>query len=277
MALSLLQTKGRIKSVSSTKKITKAMELVATSKLKKAKDINAAVTPFKEEVNDIISYCYLNVDDKDSSFFKYGNSEKKLYIIVSSTLGLCGGYNINLEKYAASIIDKQHDDLIIIGNKAQYYFNQLNYHILLKYDLPALTAKENLSRVISNEVMKIASEYHSVYMISSKFVNSLNFNPTTTMLLPLSNLNEKTKSSKELLIEPSPEEVLEQLVNFYIQTDIKALLLESMLCEQSSRRNAMETATDNASELLDKLMLDYNKSRQAAITQEITEISAAKK
>ena len=101
MAMSLQQTKTRIKSVASTKKITKAMELVATSKLRKAKDLNLQITPYKNEVFEIISYCANNVDDKDYKYFNEKDSEKTLYIVVTSTLGLCGGYNIAVEKYAS--------------------------------------------------------------------------------------------------------------------------------------------------------------------------------
>ena len=115
MAMSLQQTKTRIKSVASTKKITKAMELVETSKLRKAKDLNLQITPYKNEVFEIISYCANNIDDKDYKYFNEKESEKTLYIVVTSTLGLCGGYNIAVEKYASSLLNK-NDDLIVIGS-----------------------------------------------------------------------------------------------------------------------------------------------------------------
>ena len=112
-------------------------------------------------------------------------------------------------------------------------------------------------------------------MIYTKFINSLTFEPNIVQLLPLTKIVDVPKISKELLLEPSATEVLDNLIPFYLTTSIKTLIFESMLSEQASRRTAMENATDNAQELEDKLLLEFNKSRQASITQEITEISGA--
>ena len=276
MAMSLQQTKTRIKSVASTKKITKAMELVATSKLRKAKDLNLQITPYKNEVFEIISYCANNVDDKDYKYFNEKDSEKTLYIVVTSTLGLCGGYNIAVEKYASSLLNK-NDDLIVIGSKGINYFKD-RVNIIQRYnELPGMDLKENISSRIAYKILKEfdASAYKCVKMVYTKFINSLTFEPMCVQLLPISELVEVPKISKELLLEPSAEEVLDNLIPFYLTTSIKTLIFESMLSEQASRRTAMENATDNASELEEKLLLEFNKSRQASITQEITEISGA--
>lgn len=276
MAMSLQQTKTRIKSVASTKKITKAMELVATSKLRKAKDLNLQITPYKNEVFEIISYCANNIDDKDYKYFNEKESEKTLYIVVTSTLGLCGGYNIAVEKYASSLLNK-NDDLIVIGSKGINYFKD-KVNIIQRYnELPGMDLKENISSRIAYKILKEfdASSYKCVKMVYTKFINSLTFEPMCVQLLPISELVEVPKISKELLLEPSAEEVLDNLIPFYLTTSIKTLIFESMLSEQASRRTAMENATDNASELEEKLLLEFNKSRQASITQEITEISGA--
>ena len=277
MAMSLQQTKMRIRSVASTKKITKAMELVATSKLRKAKDLNTQITPYKNEVFEIISYCANNVTDKDYKYFKEKESDKTLYIVVTSSLGLCGGYNINVEKYVSSLL-KENDDLIIVGGKGINYFKDKGNTIIDRYvELPGLNVKESVSTQIANRVLKEfdLSNYKKVNMIYTKFINSLTFEPTLVQLLPISEVVDVPSISKELLLEPSAEEVLDSLIPFYLTTSIKTLMFESMLSEQASRRTAMENATDNASELQDKLLLEFNKSRQAAITQEITEISGA--
>ena len=118
-------------------------------------------------------------------------------------------------------------------------------------------------------------KYKSIQLLSTKFVNSLTFVPQITQILPVANTSNAPKMTRELLLEPSADEVLTILIPFYVNTALKTLLLESMLCEQASRRTAMETANDNANELQEKLLLEFNKSRQAAITQEITEISSA--
>lgn len=278
MAMSLLQTKNRIKSVASTKKITKAMELVATSKLKKAKDINSSITPYKQEVFEIISYCAKNVTEND---YKYFNENKKtnkdLNIVITSTLGLCGGYNIAIEKYVMNNVSK-NDDLIVLGAKGINYFKDKGYNILQRYsELPPLNLKESLSATLSNITLKEFDKgnYRKINIIYTKFINSLTFEPEKVQLLPLTSIVEVPSISKELLLEPSAIEVLDNLIPFYLTTSIKGLLFESILSEQASRRTAMENATDNASELEDKLLLEYNKSRQASITQEITEISGA--
>ena len=277
MAMSLLQTKNRIRSVASTKKITKAMELVATSKLKKAKDLNIKITPYKEEVFEIISYCAKNIDDRDYKYFNENKTEKELNIIVTSTLGLCGGYNVAIEKYVLNNISK-NNDLIVLGAKGITYFTNNGYTLLKKYsELPSLDLKEELSNTLTRIALKEfdSGNYKKINMIYTKFINSLTFEPERVQLLPLSSIVEVPKMSKELVLEPSAYEVLNNLIPFYLTTSIKALLFESMLSEQASRRTAMENATDNASELQDKLLLEYNKSRQASITQEITEISGA--
>lgn len=278
MAMNLAQTKARIKSVSATKKITKAMELVATAKLKTAKRINMQITPYRDEVLEIMSYCAMNVEDKSSIFLTSPKDvSRKLYVIINSTLGLCGGYNINMEKFASSLIDKQNADVILVGSKGVSYFNSQNFHIVQKFDLPSLTIKETLSKELASHILNLyeQGQYQSVELLSTKFVNSLTFVPSSIQLLPLANLKNVTKMNKTLLFEPTPEEVLDNLIPFYLNTALKALILESMLCEQASRRTAMETANDNANELQDKLLLEFNKSRQASITQEITEISSA--
>lgn len=278
MAMSMQQTKARIKSVASTKKITKAMELVATAKLKTAKSINAKVAPYRDEVFEIVSYCVENVDKSTNKYLNENtNSEKKLFIIVTSTLGLCGGYNINMEKFAASQIDKEKDEIVLIGTKATSYFNNNGYTINRIIDLPSLDIKETASKDLMNYIIHQydLGKYQSVQFLTTRFINSMTFNPESIQLLPLKNLKNTQKLKKELLFEPSPEEVLNNLIPFYLVTALKTLILESMLCEQASRRTAMETATDNAEEIQEKLLLEFNKSRQASITQEITEISGA--
>ena len=129
MAMSLQQTKTRIRSVASTKKITKAMELVATSKLKRAKDLNIKITPYKNEVFEIISYCVQNIQEKDYKYFNENKVDKRLYIIVTSSLGLCGGYNISVEKFAMDLL-QNGDDIIVIGSKGINYFKDKGYGII---------------------------------------------------------------------------------------------------------------------------------------------------
>ncbi len=277
MAIGMNQTKNRIRSIASTKKITKAMELVATSKLKKAKDLNFQLNPYKNGVFEVVSYCAKNIKDKDYKYFKENINEKSLHIIITSTLGLCGGYNIAIFKYVMENISL-NDDLIVLGSKGIHYFKEKKFNVIKEiYDLPNLNLKEVISNNLALEILNSYDQgkYKNINVIYTKFVNSLTFEPTKITLLPINNLVDVPTINKELLLEPSPNEVLDNLIPFYLTTSIKSLIFESMLSEQASRRTAMETATDNASELEEKLVLEFNKARQAAITQEITEISGA--
>lgn len=278
MSAGLQQSKNRIKSVSATQKITSAMELVATSKLKKVKDLNFKITPFKKETINIISSVINNVFDKDYLFFKSPNQTKDLIIIVTSSLGLCGGYNNNIFKYVKENVDIS-SDLIVLGYKGVSHFKNNNYHIISEYnELPPFDVKENLSSLITYKIVKDFknSKYKSIKMIYTKFINTLTFEPTIFQLLPINpNIFKGKKNNKELLLEPTAIDVLDELIPFYLTNTIKSLIIEAQLSEQASRRMAMENATDNANELKEQLMLEYNKARQAAITQEISEISGS--
>lgn len=279
MALSMQQSKNRIKSIQSTKKITKAMELVSTSKLKRAKDIYFKMTPFEKELQTLMSCVVSNLDNKKNIYFnKNLNSKKKLYIIVTSSLGLCGGYDANIYRFIENKINKDNDDLIIFGLKGIHYFANKGFSIIDKQEeLPQFNVKEKITDRIAKIVQSQYENqtYESIYMVYSKYINSLTFEPTQVTLLPLDAKTQKVKMSKELLIEPSKEEVLKELIPFYLNMEIKKYLFEAMLSEQASRRTAMENATDNAYELENQLLLAYNKARQAMITQEISEISSS--
>ena len=278
MSAGLQQSKNRIKSVSATQKITSAMELVATSKLKKVKDLNFKITPFKKETINIISSVINNVSDKDYLFFKSPNQTKDLIIVVTSSLGLCGGYNNNIFKYVKENVDIS-SDLIVLGSKGVSHFKNNNYHIISEYnELPPFDVKESLSSLITYKIVKDFknSKYKSIKMIYTKFINTLTFEPTIFQLLPINpKIFKGKKNNKELLLEPTAIDVLDELIPFYLTSTIKSLIIEAQLSEQASRRMAMENATDNANELKEQLMLEYNKARQAAITQEISEISGS--
>ena len=279
MAMSLQQSKTRIQSIQSTKKITKAMELVSNSKLKRAKDLHFKVTPFQNELENLMNCVVANIEEKESVYFNINkDSKKNLYIIISSSLGLCGGYNNNIYNFASSIIDLNHDDLIVFGLKGHIYFKNKGYRIIKSFDeLPQFNVKEKYSSDVIYNVLKKYNKKQKkrLKLIYTKFINSLTLEPKVIQLLPLVSFKEPIKFKKELQIEPTPQEVLDNLIPFYLTTTLKNYLFESMLSEQASRRIAMENATDNAHELENKLMLEFNKARQALITQEISEISSS--
>lgn len=274
MSQGLTKTKRRIQSVTSTKKITKAMNLVATVKLKRWKNNMDNIISYLSVMEEIISSCVGSVSSESElpEFQKYPNAKGNLYVVVSSTLGLCGGYNYNLFRFVNSIITKD-DKILVIGTKG---FSRLsreefdvddNYVLFLdKFDYQKVsTLKDDLLDLYKS------GNYKSVKMITTTYKNSLTFIPREINIFPLENLT-KNESDDSVIFEPSKKEVISLIIPKYLETLIYGHLTEAMVCEQASRRNAMDNATDNAEELLDKLKIEFNKARQASITQEITEV-----
>lgn len=277
MAQELANTKKRIQSVNSTLKITKAMELVANAKLKRWKNKMENITQYLLEMSDIISTCAGSYDPFDMSIDelkKYKNTSSKLYIVVTSSLGLCGGYNYNVFKFLNNKI-KPEDKVIILGTKGliKYSHTDLNLDddyvsLLDKFDS---YASRNLIDKIINEYK--TGKYNEVRLIATEYKNSLTFIPNDIKILPFENKNNTINDN--IIFDPNKEEVLSLLIPKYLDVLMYGKLTEAIVCEHASRRNAMDTATDNGKELSQKLMLEYNKARQQAITQEITEISSA--
>ena len=278
MAQELANTKKRIQSVNSTLKITKAMELVANAKLKRWKNKMENITQYLLEMSDIISTCAGSYDPFNMSIDelkKYKNTSSKLYIVVTSSLGLCGGYNYNVFKFLNNKI-KPEDKVIILGTKGliKYSHTDLNLDedyvsLLDKFDS---YASRNLKDKIINEYK--TGKYKEVRLIATEYKNSLTFIPNDIKILPFENKNNTTINDN-IIFDPNKEEVLSLLIPKYLDVLMYGKLTEAIVCEHASRRNAMDTATDNGEELSQKLMLEYNKARQQAITQEITEISSA--
>ncbi len=277
MAQELANTKKRIQSVNSTLKITKAMELVANAKLKRWKNKMENITQYLLEMSDIISTCAGSYDPFNMSIDelkKYKNTSSKLYIVVTSSLGLCGGYNYNVFKFLNNKI-KPEDKVIILGTKGliKYSHTDLNLDedyvsLLDKFDS---YASRNLIDKIINEYK--TGKYKEVRLIATEYKNSLTFIPNDIKILPFENKNNTINDN--IIFDPNKEEVLSLLIPKYLDVLMYGKLTEAIVCEHASRRNAMDTATDNGKELSQKLMLEYNKARQQAITQEITEISSA--
>ena len=271
MAQELAKTKKRIASISSTLKITKAMELVATSKLKKWKDKMENINLYLDSLIKIISSC---ASEEDNTFKINKNANSSLYIVVTSSLGLCGGYNYNIYKFLNSKINKD-DKVLILGTKglsklkSDFDIDDEYVSILDHFDYSNASSK--LKDKIINEFNK--GLYKEIHLISTHYKNSLTFIPCDNLLLPLEKL-ETSSSNQEIIFEPNKEEVLSLLIPKYLNTLLYSKLTEAIVCEYASRRNSMDSASDNAEELQNKLMLEFNKARQQAITQEITEVVA---
>ena len=279
MSLGLTKTKRRIASVKSTQKITKAMEMVATVKVKR----------FRSAYDDSKDY-YLGLSEVMGKLIKYDGEEKShytkvnegdlptLFILITSDLGLCAAYNSNLYRYVNENVDKEKDILVVIGEKGSSHFKANGEFKNVIYDYSHYCASLE-PRLINEACIKIKEAFNQkkvkkVVLISTRYVNSLSFVPEMTELLPLE-LEDKPTNSEgyaPYIIEPSPREAIHQLLPIYLGGLLYFKAVESQLSEQASRRTAMDNANDNADELLDKLTIEYNKARQGAITQEITEV-----
>lgn len=278
MSQGLTKTKRRIQSVSSTKKITKAMELVATVKLKRWKDNMENILTYLQSMEEVISLCvdgFDVFDDKSEikEFRKYKRAKGILYIIVTSTLGLCGGYNYNLFKYINNKLHKD-DKVLMIGTKGFTKLSHEDLDIEDKYVSFLDQFSYQSVTLLNKEILEfyLTGKYEKVVLVSTMYKNSLTFVPVETNILPLSGKEKINSNSNNVIFEPDKEEVLSLIIPKYLNTLLYAKLTEALVCEQASRRNAMDSATDNAEELLDKLKIEFNKARQQAITQEITEV-----
>lgn len=273
------EIKRRIKTVDSTKKITKAMELVATAKLRKTKNKMEESKPYYLKLREVVAEILNNNQGlMDSPYLMINDCDKDIYIVVNSSLGLCGGYNSNIFKTCKDVIRDQ-DKIISIGSRGYNYFrNHFNGDLITTYN--DLDTSLDFSQV-SNLVKDLTKQYkdkeiRSIKMVYTEFVNNLTFKPKVVTLLPvdLKEFEGLGKTDKETLFEPSIDTVLDSLIPMYLEANIFGFLNESVTSENASRRSSMENATDNAEELNEELLLKYNQARQTAITNEISEIVA---
>ncbi|MBQ8540278.1 MAG: ATP synthase F1 subunit gamma [Clostridia bacterium] len=274
MAQSTKLIKNRIKSVEGTKQITKAMELVATSKLRRAKENMERIQPYFKSLKSLATELMKNNTDFSSPFCKSDGEKSACHVVIAGDRGLAGGYNANLFR---SLNIKDGDYIVPIGKKVCEYFAKKNVHILT-YDY-LLAAK-----VRSGDCMRIAQLIAADYKLGkfgrvdvsyTKFVNVLTHEPETETLLPfVPEIERERKPGVLTIYEPGVEAVFNQLIPQYISGIIYGAVTSSVASELSSRRNAMQAANKNADEMIEDLTLKYNRSRQSAITQEITEIVA---
>ena len=264
--------KARIKSVEGTMQITKAMELVATSKLRRAKETVERTRPFYQvlgnAIDDIISFS----ENNELGWFNKNDSKKTLFIVFAGDRGLAGGYNSNIFKLVEKLSVEKDAIWLPIGKKAVEYAKHRNYSILTDAFAEATDQSVgsilSLGQVVSQGFAK--EEYGEVILVFTEFVSMMTQRPVYENLLPL----QKSESAKQIDFETdcNPEEILNAIVPQYVGGVLYSALCESLASESGARRMAMNSANKNAEEIIGTLMLHYNRVRQAAITQEITEI-----
>jgi len=269
--------KRRIKSVTSTRKITKAMELVSSAKLRKARMSLDRSRPYYLTIINSIQGILRESAYVRHPLINHREVKNSLYIVITADRGLCGGYNSNvLRMVERDLADGKEAKIIALGQKGKKYFekrgNEIAFQMVNISEKPTYADAKEVARVVIDLFTK--GEIDEVKIAFTHFKSNIAFEPMIKKLLPAENIAEKPYDRKKGLIEyePSPEDVLAYLVPKFIESTIFGALIESSASEQASRRNAMESATDNADELIESLRLAYNRARQDSITQEITEI-----
>ncbi len=275
------EIRSQIASIQNTQKITKAMEMVAASKMKKAQDQMTMARPYADKILNVISHLAHAHPEYESDFLSNREVSKKGYIIVSSDRGLCGGLNNNLFKKVLDQVEIDKTNSIdsafsLIGNKSTSFFQRVGGEVIAKTsqlgDKPKIEQvlgliKSTIDRFLGNEIDEL-------YIVYNRFVNTVSQEPVIQKILPISVMekNDDYNFYWDYLYEPDAKDVLESLFTRYLESLIYRAIVENLACEQASRMVAMKAASDNASDLISELQLIYNKNRQAAITQEISEI-----
>ncbi len=277
MAQNLNKTKRRISSINATKKITKAMELVSTVKLRRYKNVMLENSLYTEEIVSLTNLLLSSIDkgEKDENvYLKSNDAELTLYIVVSSNLGLCAGFNNDVFHFVKNNVDKNKSLIIPIGIKGCEFLEREGYKIddrFVKINEKLIySSLSHLADFVRNAF--INKEYKEIKLIYTHYVNSIKFVPTSLTIFPLSRPNDVDELSYPPIYDPDPKDLINQFIPLYTSALLYERLLESEVSEQASRRMAMESANDNADELISKLTLEYNKARQATITQEISEV-----
>ncbi|MGI6181704.1 MAG: ATP synthase F1 subunit gamma [Agathobaculum sp.] len=272
--------KRRIKSVQSTMQITKAMELVASSKMRRAKERTLAARPYFNTMYQTITRLAAETRDGDSVYTRSREVKNSLYIVIAGDRGLAGGYNANLFKLAAAEMGDKPAQVITVGKKAQEYYGKRQWGVVRDYPGVAEGLHLEDTHPIIDEMLALYRDgkVDEVFLCYTEFVSPLQQEPKCIQLLPASFAREQQEESTGAKVlteyDPSPEAVFDAIIPEYMYGVLYGAVVESYCSEQSARRMAMEAASDNASEMIENLNLSYNRARQAAITQEITEIVA---
>ena len=269
--------KNRIRSMESTKQITKAMEMVAASKLRQAQNRITASRPYFEILSHTISDIVATNQEFTSPYLCKREGNRVLIVVIAGDRGLAGGYNSNVIKLAAAHMEGKEATVLPIGKKAVDYFRSKGYALLTDAYAEAADVDIGDCFSIAKLLSKayLAGQFDEVHVAYTNFVSVLSQTPACRQLLPLLPEEREAPASRMItLYEPGPDEVFASIVPEYLGGIVYGALCESRCAEQAARRTAMDSATSNAEDMIADLSLKYNRARQAAITQEITEIVA---
>ena len=289
MAANTRDIRRRIKSIKNTAQITKAMQMVASAKMRKAQGAALAGRPYSELINKVLVSVQQHADVTLHPLLEIRQVNRELVVVISTDKGLCGALNTNLLR-EANAFDAQKTEFVTAGRKGQQHLVRMKRNLIADFKLPDAPALRD-TKVISKFCIDkfLAGEVDKVTVLYTKFLNTLLQKPTVRTLLPISPFelpavgtpDAKTPAvaaasgQSEYLYEPSPMEVLGGILPHYIHFQIYQMVLDARASEHSARMVAMKSATDNAQQLIKDLTLEYNKVRQASITTELLEISTA--
>ncbi|MDP0027107.1 F0F1 ATP synthase subunit gamma [Glaesserella parasuis] len=278
------EIRTKIASVRNTQKITKAMEMVAASKMRKTQERMSASRPYSDAIRKVISHIAKGSIDYKHPFLTEREVKKVGFLVVSTDRGLCGGLNINLFKTVLNELKTRKDKGIdarlgLVGNKAVSFFQSMGLDVKAQVtglgDTPAM---EDLVGIVNGMIEAYRNgEVDEVYIVYNRFVNTMSQKPTMQKLLPLPELENddlENKGSWDYIYEPSPKVLLDSLLVRYLESQVYQAIVDNLASEQAARMVAMKAATDNAGNLINELQLVYNKARQASITNELNEIVA---
>ncbi|MDO3640459.1 ATP synthase F1 subunit gamma [Mucilaginibacter sp. L3T2-6] len=287
----LKEVRNRIKSVTSTQQITKAMKMVSAAKLKRATNAIIQLRPYANKLKDLLANLSASLEDGSSPFLAQREPKKVLIIVVSSNRGLAGAFNTNVIKTANNLISEKYSEqfkagnvsIVSIGKKSQEFYQRRKYNVIGNNNDLYLDLNFENTSVITESIMEgfLKGDYDRVELVYNQFKNAAMQILTVEQLLPVPKAEKKEpvkdarkedKAQVDYILEPSQEAIVEQLIPKNIKIQVYKAVLDSNASEHGARMTAMDKATDNAGELLKQLKLSYNQARQAAITTELTEI-----
>ncbi|MEN8078836.1 ATP synthase F1 subunit gamma [Clostridioides difficile] len=271
-AAGLIEIKRRIKSVESTRKITKAMGLVATSKLRKVRKELIANEQYNNLCREVISEVVSSMpEDFDSIYYRKLDGDK-LYIVLTSDTGLCAGYNNNVAIYLNSLVEKGNGaKVVVVGSKGISYVSRYGISTYAEYvGLPDMPATKDVNNIYNDAIyLYEKGEVSEVNIVYTEFISPVKQEVKSLKLLPVDRMENSTG---QYIIEPNEEEVFKTAMDMYLKSQLKTCMLSARASEQSARMTAMDGATENADDILQTLHIKFNRIRQGIITQEISEI-----
>jgi len=274
------EIRTKIGSVKNTQKITKAMEMVAASKMRRTQKTMQSALPYADKIKNVIGHLFKANPDYKHPFLTEREVSRVGYIVVSTDRGLCGGLNVNMFRALLAELKQWQDkgietNLCLVGAKGMQFFRSINVNIVGATS--HLGEDPNVADLVG-AITIMLDEYSSkkidrLFLVHNNFINTMSQKPEIKTLLPVEAIDkDNLQKHWDYIYEPGSRELLDQVLTRYIESQVYRAVVENVACEMAAKMVAMKSATDNAGELIEQLELDYNKARQASITQEISEI-----